>query len=145
MQKLYCYIDETGQDTRGRLFVVAAVITAANREHVRELLQKIERVSGKGKKKWTKATRRQRHTYMDQVVQTAKLQGSLFYAYFSHTTNYLPCILSTPADALTKASAGQPYRATVLIASEHYFFSPHPGHSQKTVLLKEASYTPALP
>ena len=95
--------------------MVAAVITAANREHVRELLQKIERASGKGKKKWTKATRQQRHTYMDQVVRTTKLQGSLFYAYFSHTTNYLPCILSTTADALTKASAGQPYRATVLI------------------------------
>jgi len=27
MQKLYCYLDETGQDTAGGLFVVAAVIT----------------------------------------------------------------------------------------------------------------------
>ena len=101
--------------TKGQLFIVAAVITGPNREHLRAFLQQIERASGKSKKKWTKATRLQRHAYMDQVVQAAALHGSLFYARFHHTTDYLPCLLSTTVAALATASAGQPYRATVLI------------------------------
>ncbi len=30
--KLFCYVDETGQDTQGRLFVVAVVVTGSERE-----------------------------------------------------------------------------------------------------------------
>ena len=35
IHKLYCYVDESGQDTRGALFVVAAVVAAEDRERVR--------------------------------------------------------------------------------------------------------------
>jgi hypothetical protein len=115
MQKLYCYVDETGQDTQGALFVVAAVIAGAERERVRDLLRHMEQVSGKGQKKWTRATRPQRHAYMERVVQTAELRGRLFYTRFSQTTDYLPCVLHTTARALTTTAAGQPYQATVLI------------------------------
>lgn len=114
-QKLYCYVDESGQDTRGALFVVAAVIAAEDRERVRDLLRLIEHESGKAKRKWTKATRRQRHAYMERVLQTSMLQGSLFYAHFSQTIDYLPCVLHATARALTITAAGQPYQATVLI------------------------------
>jgi Protein of unknown function (DUF3800) len=114
-QKLYCYVDESGQDTRGALFVVAAVIAAEDRERVRDLLRLIEYESGKAKRKWTKATRRQRHAYMERVMQSSLLQGRLFYARFSQTTDYLPCVLHTTARALTISASGQPYQATVLI------------------------------
>lgn len=53
MQKLYCYVDESGQDTRGALFVVALVITGEAREQVRTALQQIEERTGKHKK-WKK-------------------------------------------------------------------------------------------
>jgi hypothetical protein len=71
--KFYCYVDESGQDTRGALFVVAAVIAAEDREQVRDLLRSIERNSGKAKRKWTKATRQQRIAYMERVLQTSVL------------------------------------------------------------------------
>jgi Protein of unknown function (DUF3800) len=115
MQKFYCYLDETGQDTAGGLFVVAAVITGAERESLRDLLRHMEQASGKGYKKWTKATRRQRQAYMERVVQAVVLRGRLFYARFSQTTDYLPCVLHTVARALTTVAAGQQYHATVLI------------------------------
>ena len=113
--KFYCYVDESGQDTRGALFVVAAVIAAEDREQVRDLLRSIERNSGKAKRKWTKATRQQRIAYMERVLLTSVFKGRLFYAQFSQTTDYLPCVLHTTARALTITAAGQSYQATVLI------------------------------
>lgn len=115
MQKLYCYLDETGQDTQGRLFVVAAVITGDARDSVRRLLERLEYVSGKGQKKWSKATRAQRQAYMTQVLQAPALHARLFYGHFRQTTTYLPCVLHTAAHAVTTVAAGADYRATVLI------------------------------
>ena len=31
-QKFYCYVDETGQDTQGELFIVSVVIADQERE-----------------------------------------------------------------------------------------------------------------
>lgn len=31
-QKIYCYVDETGQDTEGDLFLVALVVTGQERD-----------------------------------------------------------------------------------------------------------------
>ena len=42
-QKLYCYVDETGQDTKGKLFLVPVVITNSQKEKLRDKLNKIER------------------------------------------------------------------------------------------------------
>jgi hypothetical protein len=38
MQKLYCYVDETGQDTASSIFVVVAVVSAQDQEPLREAL-----------------------------------------------------------------------------------------------------------
>jgi len=32
--KLYCYVDETGQDTLGELFIVAVVVSDADRDNL---------------------------------------------------------------------------------------------------------------
>jgi hypothetical protein len=67
-QKLYAYVDESGQDTLGAFFVVATVLTADNQERVRQALERLERASGKGLRKWVKATPRQRLAYMTPVL-----------------------------------------------------------------------------
>jgi len=46
-QKLYCYVDESGQDTRGKLFVVSVVVAAEDRGISLEQLEKIEDETGK--------------------------------------------------------------------------------------------------
>lgn len=115
IKKLYCYVDETGQDTHGEFFLVAVVIVGSNREEVRALLRRIEHASGKGIKKWTKATRKQRQAYMESVIQIAEFREKLFYAHFEGTTDYLPCVLHTVAQAVTTVAADQSYRVTVLI------------------------------
>ena len=114
-QKLYTFIDESGQDTRGAFFVVATVLTAENHERVRQSLERLERASGKGRRKWMKATPRQRLAYLTAVLQLPALHGRLFAAHFTETTTYLPCILTTVTAAVTAGAAGRPARATVLI------------------------------
>lgn len=51
MRRLYCYVDETGQDTRGALFIVAVVIAEEDAEHLRRVCERIERETGK-RAKW---------------------------------------------------------------------------------------------
>ena len=46
-KKLYCYVDETGQDTKGRFFLVAIVITGEERE---ELIKELEKIEATAKK-----------------------------------------------------------------------------------------------
>jgi len=115
LPKLYAYVDESGQDTRGELFVVATVLTANNHERVRQSLERLERISGKGLRKWIKATPRQRLAYLTAVLQLPALRGRLFAAHFTNTTMYLPCVLTTITQAVTAGAEGQLTRATVLI------------------------------
>src|SRR5438105_2668794 len=51
--KLYCYVDETGQDTYGNFFIVSVVVTGDVRESLVARLEQIEKASGKGNVKWT--------------------------------------------------------------------------------------------
>ena len=53
IQKLYCYIDETGQDTLGELFIVAIVVTDERQRELEKSLEAIEASTGK-KTKWMK-------------------------------------------------------------------------------------------
>lgn len=48
--KLYCYVDETGQDTKGDVFIVSVVIPD-DREAVLQYLEALEVRTGKGKAK----------------------------------------------------------------------------------------------
>ena len=114
-QKLYAYVDESGQDTKGQLFVVAAtVIGAAEQERLRQFLERVERAVGKDKK-WTKAKRHQRLAYITHVLRAPALQERLFYAVFTQTTQYLPCVLDTITGAVTQYTKGRAHRVTILI------------------------------
>lgn len=48
MKKIYCYVDETGQDTGGKIFVVSIILTMTERDSLLGLCEKIEKETGKG-------------------------------------------------------------------------------------------------
>jgi len=66
MQKFFCYVDETGQDTRGELFIVAVVITGQERDQLRQACEDIVRSSRKGRRKWVRTTYSRRLAYLRQ-------------------------------------------------------------------------------
>ena len=114
MQKLYCYVDETGQDTEGVFFLVALVILGGEREDLRGLLREIERRSGKTAKKWKKATLAQKQAYFKEILKSKAFHGKILYRQFSQTRDYPSCIIETIAKGITQ-KAQRDYKATILI------------------------------
>lgn len=114
MHKLYCYVDETGQDTKGTLFLVALVIVAKERDDLRKLLRQIEKRSGKIKRKWKHTTISQRLAYLQEIINERKLHGKLFFQEFTNTIDYLNCTIAAIAAGVSH-SAPQQYKVVILI------------------------------
>ncbi len=55
-KRIDLYVDESGQDTKGKLFVVA-VVAVENSDEFRQHCESFEKSSGKGKVKWRSAHR----------------------------------------------------------------------------------------
>jgi NAD(P)-dependent dehydrogenase (short-subunit alcohol dehydrogenase family) len=63
-QKLYAYVDESGQDTEGRFFVVSVVLIGTDRDTVLARLEALEERSRKGRVKWRRARYAFRQAYI---------------------------------------------------------------------------------
>ncbi len=89
-KRIDLYIDESGQDTKGKIFVVAvAVVAAENREATRQFYESLEKISGKGKVKWASAEKDKRLAYLHTAMQETGPRGNIFfYRVFHQTTDY---------------------------------------------------------
>lgn len=114
MQRLFIYVDETGQDTLGKFFLVSIVITDRERESLRGTLEEIEDKSGKGKVKWISAKKNARFAYIRKVLKITRLWGKLYYAIYKNGKNYFPLTVLTTARAITK-HAEERYKATIFV------------------------------
>lgn len=88
MQKLYCYVDESGQDTGGKFFIVAVVILGQEWDELTSLVEQFEQESGKGKFKWGKAAHRKRVEYLRQVFAERQFGEKLRYSVFRGKTDF---------------------------------------------------------
>jgi hypothetical protein len=102
-QHLYCYVDETGQDTNGQFFVVSVVISDSRRAELIAALEAIERRSGKGNVKWMKVRGRQRLDYISEVLGSALFKGSLYFSLYTGTKAYMATTVMTTAQAILRA------------------------------------------
>jgi len=87
-QKLYCYVDETGQDTEGDIFIVSIVVTGKERDELLNLCEDIEEKSGKGKFKWGKAEHNRRMDYLKRIFSNSRFKGKLRYTVYKEQVNY---------------------------------------------------------
>ena len=69
-EKVYAFVDESGQETEGALFLVAVVVTDQTYERINDLLLEIEERSGKRRKKWSRARFDFRLAYIEAVFCT---------------------------------------------------------------------------
>lgn len=88
MQKLYAYVDESGQDTfaqKGRkpIFVVAVVVFEKDKDGLARVCEQYEKASGKGQFKWGTAKRVERLRYLRLIFADERLRGCLRYAVFA--------------------------------------------------------------
>ena len=71
IQKLYCYVDETGQDARSNVFIVAAVVGEQEQNEVRQQILKAEQESGIGLSKWSNASQDRRIKFLNHTEKGA--------------------------------------------------------------------------
>lgn len=65
-KKIFCYVDETGQDNLGEMFVVSVVVPE-DRDKLLEYLEEIEVKTGKGKVKWGRANEEAEKLYKKAI------------------------------------------------------------------------------
>lgn len=87
-KKLYCYVDENGQDTKGDIFIVSVVVSGSERDELLSLCENIEKRSGKGKFKWGKTEYNRRMKYLEQIFANKRFKGKLRYCVYKEQVNY---------------------------------------------------------
>lgn len=112
--KFYCYVDETGQDTRGNVFIVSVVVSADERDELRRICEAIERQTGKNRMKWTDAAFGRRLAYIRRVLETAVIRGKLNFAAYRNSRDYATMTIATISSALT-ITDDLDYEATIFI------------------------------
>ncbi|MEZ4672596.1 MAG: hypothetical protein R3E39_32245 [Anaerolineae bacterium] len=115
MQKLYAYVDETGQDTAGAFFLVSVVVTGQEREQLQTILEQIESRSGKGKVKWMSAKDGARTAYIKAVLETPLLAGKLCFAAYHNTKEYFAKTALTTARSISLHVTQEDYKVTVIV------------------------------
>lgn len=113
-RKFFCYVDESGQDTRGELFIVSVVINDREAAQLRETCEEIERLSRKGQRKWAKTTYDRRLAYIRQVLSKPIFVAKLDFAIYHDSLDYAAMTVQTIVRTL-RATGETDYKATVFI------------------------------
>ena len=114
MRKLYCYVDETGQDIGSEFFVVVAVVSDEEQDLLRNQLLKIESLSKIGKRKWHKSRPDRRKRYLQLVLEREISKGEVYFGRFKKPLPYfLPMMETIERAILNKAKEN--YKAIVYI------------------------------
>lgn len=99
-KRLYCYVDESGQDTAGDFFVVSILVTGDERNSLLQQLLEIERESKKRNIKWHKANYQHRLAYIELLTEFSGLEGKIFYETYNEGKEYLVYTSDTTAKTL---------------------------------------------
>ncbi len=88
MKKLYVYVDENGQDTKGKVFIVSVVVTGNERDELLEICEEFEDQSKKRKVKWRKSSYKSRLEYLSYIFSDKRFKGKLRYEIFKKIKLY---------------------------------------------------------
>jgi len=113
-KKFYVYVDESGQETKGLIFIVSVLILEEQREIIGKELEKIEIDSKKRNSKWTKSRNEYRKKYIEKITQLTLLKNRIFFDMFSDSKKYLELTSYATAKAILKKSDSD-YKATIFI------------------------------
>ena len=81
-QKLYCYVDEAGQDTASPTFVVVAVVSSQDQEKLRLGLMQVEQEARTDGFKWHKSQWSRRLQYLNLVLERGLGSGEVFFGSY---------------------------------------------------------------
>jgi len=114
VQKLYCYVDETGQDAASNIFVVVAVVNGQEQEPLRQALMEIEHLARTGYRKWHKSRSSRRLRYLTLAFERNLGREEIFYGSYPKPLPYFFPLLDVLEHAI-KIKAIPPYTARVFV------------------------------
>ncbi|SPE32386.1 conserved hypothetical protein [Candidatus Sulfopaludibacter sp. SbA6] len=113
-QKLYCYVDETGQDSASTVFVVVAVVSERDQEKLRQALTDIERIAGTGNRKWHKSRSARRLRYLELALERNLGAEDVFFGSYPKLLPYFFPLIEVLEHAI-KRKAGPSYTAKIFV------------------------------
>jgi hypothetical protein len=113
-KKLYCYVDETGQDVGTDYFVVVSIVSKSEQEPIRKELVEIESKSKVGARKWHKSRDNVKLSYLRLVTQEDLKETITFYGRYQKPLPFFLPMLETLSKAINE-SAEKPYKAVIYV------------------------------
>ena len=113
-QKLYAYVDETGQDTSSAAFVVVTVASDTEQEPLRERLVRLEAQAKTGARKWHKCRAERSRLYLQLALDQLTEQASVFFGIYPKPIPYFFPMLDVLENAI-KQRASSSYTARVYV------------------------------
>lgn len=114
-EKLYCYVDESGQDTKGRLFIVSVIITKDDRDEICNLIEELEKRSGKKATKWLRSKVKIKIAFIKAVINSRSFRGKIYFTIVKNNTNYQQITFEAIALAIRCAKTTDKYKASIFI------------------------------
>lgn len=113
--KLTAFVDESGQDTEGEIFVVTIVVLENEKQGLANMLDRIEVESGKRNVKWHKAGHSVRKDYMERLLAEKDIRGVVFVDVFRDTKEYIELTSNATAKAVLKKAGRRGYKAAIFV------------------------------
>lgn len=114
-QKLYCYVDETGQDTEGEFFLVSIVINEIKQlDELQGQLINIEQIIKKKQARWHGTKKEVKINYLQKLSELKGLRNSIYYSVYKNTKEYTALTSLAIAKAI-HAKKSSNYTAQIVI------------------------------
>jgi hypothetical protein len=114
-KRLYCYVDESGQDPALNVFIVVAVVSAAEQEAFREALMEIEQLAGVGHGKWHGSKPARRLRYIELALERDLGRDEVFFGTFQKPLPYFFPMMEVVEDAIKVKAGSSSYSAKVFV------------------------------
>lgn len=114
-QKIYVYVDESGQDDLSKIFVVVSVVTISNQEQLREELLQVESDANTHALKWNQCRHDRRMEYLLLVLRRRIGAGFVFMGRFKKPVPYFHPVASVIEKAIKQAMGEEKYLAIVRV------------------------------
>ncbi len=113
-KKIYCYVDETGQDTKGELFIVSVIVAEKDKDFFQKSVEKIEIDSKKGKSKWGKTKFLSRISYLEAVTSIKNCKFCMYFSKYK-TTDFDLATIQTISKTIHSGTDNQNYKAFIYV------------------------------
>lgn len=114
-KKFSAYVDESGQDTKGFLFVVSILVLENEESGLANILGDIEKKSKKRNIKWNKSKYSFRREYIEKLAVLRELKGMIFFDIFHDSKEYIELTSFATAKAILKRAGKEDYKVSVFV------------------------------